>query len=156
MKNFFQKLPILLVSILLVGCQNRNDNAIILDKNSANKSYLLIADTIHLFRSNGTLAPTSQFQLEWIVTNNQISYFEKKGEEKGVDYVIKINATDWNRISAFDKTLRIPKDTINTDGAEEFYIEFIVKGKTYSYPASLFESKTAIIEQLTQQFFKNK
>jgi hypothetical protein len=156
MKNERSKTILVLLSVVLFCCQNRKDKLDTPASKSEIKSNVLIADTIRLFRSNGTLAPESQFQLEWIVVKNQITYFDKKGDDPGVHTRIKIQPFDWSNLSRFDSNPNLPTDTQQQDGEDQSSIEFSVNGKIYAYPIQSFEEKVALIEQLTQQHFSSK
>lgn len=156
MKNERLKMLLVLLSVVLFCCQNRAYKSDTPEGKSEIKSNELIADTIRLFRSNGTLAPESQFQLEWIVVKNHMTYFDKKGDNPGVHTRIKIQPSDWSNLSHFDTNPTLPTNTVQQDGEDQSSIEFSVNGKIYAYPIQSFEEKVALIEQLTQQHFTSK
>lgn len=150
-----KRIVFLLSVILFFGCQNNRNDEKEPNRKEKEKATVAAADTIHLYRENGTLAPAAQFQLEWVITKNKITYYEKRGESEGTYYTFKNTALDWNSIRFFDKTIPVPKDNVIQDGADVFSIEFKVGGRTFTYPAALFESKVACIEQVTRDYFSH-
>ncbi len=109
----------------------------------------LLADTVTLQISNGSLSPDYQFSKEWVLTEKEAVYRETVGEEPERMSRKKMDPQFWESVRRFDKSMTYdPPERL--EGADEAYLTFYVSGKVYRFPFLEMEGRAASI----QDFFE--
>lgn len=112
-------------------------------------SQQLLADTVTLHISNGSLSPDYQFIKVWVLTEKEAVYRETVGEEPERISRKKMDPQFWDLVRRFDKSMTYdPPERL--EGADEAYLIFYVSGKAYRFPFLAMEGRAASI----QDFFE--
>ena len=109
----------------------------------------LLADTVTLHISNGSLSPDYQFSKKWVLTDKEAVYRETVGEEPERMSRKKMDAKFWEQLRTFDANAPLDKTENQLEGADEAGLIFHSGGKRYRFPAEVFDSKVAAIERFT-------
>lgn len=110
---------------------------------------MLQADTVKLSISNGSLSPDFQYYQEYVLTANEAIFKNQKGENPEVTTRKKMDKDFWENIRTFLPDKNNSDNTPHPDGAEEVFLDFIIKKKTYSFPEKSMEDK---IEKIRNYF----
>ena len=105
----------------------------------------LLADSVTLHISNGSLSPEYQFSKEWMLTEKEAVFRETTGEEPEVVMRKKMDPQFWKSIRSFDQHMNY-KPTDVPEGAEEAFIVFHSGGKIYRFPYSAMQGKVSRVQ----------
>ncbi len=109
----------------------------------------LLADTVTLQISNGSLSPDYQFSKEWVLTEKEAVYRETIGEEPERVSRKKMDMQFWEQLRTFDANTPFDKTENQLDGADDTWLIFHSGGKQYRFPAEVFDSKVSAIERFS-------
>ncbi len=109
----------------------------------------LLADTVTLHISNGSLSPDYQFSKEWVLTEKEAVYRETVGEEPERVSRKKMDMQFWEQLRTFDANTPFDKTENQLDGADDTWLIFHSGGKQHRFPAEVFDSKVSAIERFS-------
>ena len=145
-------ITVLLSFVLTTNCATKPDLKVTTSGSPAyqetarsESSQQLLADTVKLHISNGSLAPDYQFSKEWVLTEKEAVYRETVGEEPERMSRKKMEPQFWESVRRFDKSMTYdPPERL--EGAEEAYLTFYVSGKVHRFPFLAMEGRAASIQ----------
>jgi len=150
----FQQQTVIALTLFLFSIQNCTHQPTQYDPSTTQKISFkspkeLLADTVILHISNGSLTPEYQFSKEWVLTEKEAVYRETVGEEPEVVIRKKMDLQFWESVRRFDKNMTYDPPEI-LEGADEADLIFYVSGKAYRFPFLAMEGRVASI----QDFFE--
>lgn len=150
----FQQQTVIALTLFLFSIQNCTHQLTQYDPSTTQKISFkspkeLLADTVILHISNGSLTPEYQFSKEWVLTEKEAVYRETVGEEPEVVIRKKMDLQFWESVRRFDKNMTYDPPEI-LEGADEAYLIFYGSGKAYRFPHPAMEEKAVLI----QDFFR--